>query len=91
MAGKIDKLISVASEIQSSMDNEVQNLSENAKLLEKGIKVLNYLNPNDNSREEEIRQECDKIKKDTNNTIKKYLLSWCVMVIVTIIICIKFI
>lgn len=92
------KLISVASEIKSSMDDEVHNLadqtskiSDNADLLQKGINVLKYWNPNDNSREEEIKKECNKIKKDTNNTIKKYLLLWCIMIVATIIICIKFI
>lgn len=101
MAGKIDKLKNLASAINSEakdmqdtakdIQDTANKLSDGADILGKGIKVLEYWNPNDNRKRQEVKEKLEQIEKDIYNTIKKYLLLWCIMIIATIIICIKFI
>lgn len=80
MAGKIDKL------------NELQNVMESeANMLKKGIEVLEYWNPFDDSKREEAREEILRIEKQISNTYKRYILLWCTIIIATVIICIKFV
>lgn len=80
MAGKIDKL------------NELQNVMESeANMLKKGIKVLEYWNPFDDSKREEAREKILEYEKKILNTYKKYILLWCTIIIATVIICIKFV
>lgn len=98
MAGKIDKLIEFASEIKDSIDHEAnniekerQNLEENSGILEKGIEVLKYWNPNDDSARQAVRDRTAEIEKEIYSTVKKHIFLWCIMIITTVIICIKFI
>lgn len=80
MAGMIDEL----NELQKTMESE-------ANILKKGIEILEYWNPADNSKRNEVKQEILKLEKKISGTYKKYIILWIIMVIATAIICIKII
>jgi len=94
MAGKIDKLKRLASAMEneaSDMEGTAGELNKGANILKKGIGVLEYWNPNDGSKREEARKEILRLEKKISGTYKKYILLWCIMIIATVIICIRFV
>ena len=62
-------------------------LNKAARYIDNSTKILKYWNPLDDAERHQIRGEVEKIKQQKSRLIKKYIILWISMILITIVVC----